>query len=109
MFIDCFSVGLDEIPRKEVTPERVLAILHKKGRFSVWEASAHPTIARLMTALMRGPYVKSYVPESYKGKLEPEGTYGPDQDTYPWTYVRLTEQGLKLIGRQHTEEIEHDR
>jgi len=90
MFIDSFSVGLDEIPRRQLTVERVLEVLAKKGRFSTFEASAHPAIARLMTDLMASDLLEKYVPESYRGKLEPEGTRGPDQDTYPWIYVRLT-------------------
>jgi hypothetical protein len=98
MHIDIFSVGLDEIPRKQVTTERILAILHREGRFSCFEASDNPVIARAMTAIMHSNLVQKYVPERYRGKIEPEGTRGPDQDTYPWTYVRLTPEGLKLIG-----------
>jgi hypothetical protein len=98
-FIDAWSVGLDEIPRKEITPE-ILSILQREGRFSSFEASANPAIARAMTALLdrKNGLLETYLPESHKGKLEPEGTRGPAFSGYPWTYVRLTEAGLRVIG-----------
>lgn len=97
-FIDSFSVGLDDLPRKEITEVNVLRILNEQGRFSTFEASANDTIARFMTRLMKGSLVESYVPDRYKAKPEPGGAVGYDQDTYPWTYVRLTPAGKKLIG-----------
>lgn len=97
MFIDSFSAGLDEIPRSKLTKDRVLQVLNRTGRFSVFEASAYPKIARLMTDIMASDLVERYVPASYRGKLEPEGTRGPDQDTFPWTYVRLTAAGRAAL------------
>jgi hypothetical protein len=97
-FIDTFSVGLDEIPLKEITTERILSILSKTGRFSIFEVTANPTIARAMTGLMKSHLVEKYTPESYFGKLEPAGMRGHDRDTYPWTYVRLTEAGRKALA-----------
>jgi len=100
-FIDTFSVGLDEMPRRDQrNPLKVLAVMEKAGRFSTFEASANQTIARTVTDLMRGPWVESYVPDSYKGKPEIGGTVGPDQDTYPWTYVRITDAGYAALGQQ---------
>jgi hypothetical protein len=99
-YLDVFSVGLDEIPRKQIATERILSILHREGRFSTFEASANPAIARAMTAVLdkKNGLIQTYLPESHKGKLEPEGTRGPGFDGYPWTYVRLTEAGLRIIG-----------
>lgn len=99
-FIDTWSVGLDEIPRKQITTERILTILHREGRFSSFEASDNPAIAGAMTAVLKkkNGLVETYLPESHKGKLEPEGTRGPDFNGYPWTYVRLTEAGLRVIS-----------
>lgn len=99
-FIDAWSVGLDEIPRKQITTERILSILQREGRFSTFEASENPAIARAMTAVLdnRNGLVETYLPESHKGKLEPEGTRGPAFSGYPWTYVRLTKAGLRVIG-----------
>lgn len=82
MHIDCFSIGLDEIPHKEVTTDRILSILHKKGRFSIFEATANQTIARAMTAVVHGHLVE----------------IDTDLCAYPWTYVRLTPAGLSAIG-----------
>ncbi|WP_280940195.1 hypothetical protein [Mesorhizobium sp. WSM1293] len=39
-FIDAWSVGLDEIPRKKITTERILSILQREGRFSSFERPA---------------------------------------------------------------------
>jgi hypothetical protein len=99
-YLDVFSVGLDEIPRKQITTERILTILQREGRFSSFEASDNPAIARAMTAVLdkKNGLIEQYLPESHKGKLEPEGTRGPDFNGYPWTYVRLTEAGLRVIG-----------
>ncbi|MDG4874125.1 hypothetical protein P9273_03310 [Mesorhizobium sp. WSM4935] len=86
-FIDCWSVGLDEIPRKQITPERILTILQREGRFSNFEATANQVIARAITAIVNSNLVETYRPASLKGS-----------DGYPWTYVRLTEAGLRVIG-----------
>jgi hypothetical protein len=97
-FIDSFSVGLDEIPRKEITTERILMILHKQGRFSCFEASANQKIAHAVTDIMHSNLVERYLPDRFKGKPEIGGTTSPDRDTYPWTYVRLTDAGLRMLG-----------
>ena len=96
-FIDVWSVGLDEIPRKEITVERILTILHREGRFSSFEASANPAIAKAMTAILKSPLIEIYLPDRFKGKWEID-SMTPDKNTYPWTYVRLTQEGLKAIG-----------
>lgn len=97
MFVDSFSVGLDEIPPKELTIERILQVLDQKGRFSTFEASAHPKIAGMMTHIMHSDLVESYTPDAYKSKPEPGGARAPDRDTYPWTYVRLTPAGRERL------------
>ena len=97
MFIDSFSSGIDELTGKRRTKENVLRILHTKGRFSCFEASANDWTARTVTALLKGPLVETYTPDEYKGQTEVDSV-GPDRDTYPWTYVRLTQSGLDLIG-----------
>jgi hypothetical protein len=102
MFVDRFSAGLDEMKRKDQRdPLKVLTVLARTGRFSCFEASENADIAKTMTALMRGPLIESYVPDSYRGKPEPGGAVAPDQSTYPWTFVRLTEAGKAALA--HTE------
>ena len=100
VFIDSFSVGIDELSRKDASNELlVLGIISKAGRFSCFEASDNPTIAATMTRLMHGPLVEKYLPESYKGQMEPGGdARAPDSDTYPWTYVRLTPAGRAALS-----------
>ena len=81
VFICSFTSGLDDLPRKQQAQfEPVLRVLEATGRFSVFEATANQTIAKTMTRLMRSGYV-----ESMGG-------------AYPWTKVRLTEAGKKLIA-----------
>ena len=47
-----FSTALDGLSRKDqADDEKVIACLRKSGRFSAFEASANPTIARTMTRL----------------------------------------------------------
>ncbi|RUV37462.1 hypothetical protein [Mesorhizobium sp. M7A.F.Ca.MR.148.00.0.0] len=99
-FVDVWSVGHDEIPRKQFTPERI----QREGRFSSFEASANPVIAKAITALLdkKNGLLETYLPESHKGKLEPEGTRGPAFSGYPWTYVRLTERFINATSRGST-------
>lgn len=68
-FIDAWSVGLDDIPRKQITPERILTILQREGRFSSFEASANPAIARAMTTLLDKKYglLETYLPRATRG------------------------------------------
>ncbi|MDG4853886.1 MULTISPECIES: hypothetical protein [unclassified Mesorhizobium] len=73
-FIDCWSVGLDDIPRKQITPERILTILQREGRFSNFEATANQVIARAITAIVNSNLVETYRPASLKGS---DGTLGP--------------------------------
>jgi len=58
---------------------KVLKVLHKCKRFSVFEATGNSTIASMMNKL-DGPYF--------------ERTGG----SYPWLTVELTRKGLLLIG-----------
>lgn len=65
-----FSVGLDDLSRKAQADHAVvLNLLRLKGRFSVFEASANPTIAATMTHLCRH-------------RLTTDNSCG-----YPWTKV----------------------
>lgn len=84
VFICDFSTGIDELPRKDQRDiAKVLRILDKCGRFSVFEATANQTIARTMTTLCNGPLI------------ETDNSCG-----YPWTMVKLTEAGRALLEKQ---------
>ncbi|NFV80054.1 hypothetical protein [Magnetospirillum aberrantis] len=51
-YVDCFSVGLDELPRKvQRDGGAIIEILRKTKRFSVFEATANETIAKTMDAI----------------------------------------------------------
>ncbi|RUW81516.1 MAG: hypothetical protein E5V52_04450 [Mesorhizobium sp.] len=67
-FIDCWSVGLDEIPRKLITPERILTILQREGRFSNFEATANQVIARAITSIVDSNLVETYRPGEPQGE-----------------------------------------
>lgn len=80
MFIDCFSVGVDDLPKKKQgSIAEVLRVLQKHGRFSAFEASANDVIAATMTTICQGGYVET------------------KDIGYPWTQIKLTEKGLALI------------
>lgn len=90
-----FSVGLDSLPRKdhrEVVP--VLRVLQAAGRFSCFEASATLPLARTMTYLMHERHVvrRSDGTVGDYGRLI-ESTGG----RYPWTTIRVTEGGERLL------------
>lgn len=82
-----FSSGLDDLTRREQGDvNKVLKVLKATGRYSVFEAMANETIARMMSRLHHKGY-RGY------GKLI-EKTGGE----YPWTTVRLTEGGERLLA-----------
>jgi hypothetical protein len=77
-----FSAGLDDLTRKQqADPAAVLRVLHRTGRFSVFEATANITIARTMTAL------------DAQGLITVDTSPG-----YPWSNVTLSPLGLARIG-----------
>lgn len=81
IFIDNFSSGLDELPRKQQgSAEAVLRVLHQRKRFSVFEVTANDIIARTVTRVIKQRYVREL------------------GGAFPWTNVELTEAGLALIG-----------
>lgn len=81
--IDSFSVGLEELKRKDAAnPAVVLRILDRVGRFSVFEATDNKTIAQTMDHIFSAGLVEN------TGKGE-----------FPWTYVRLTDKGRELLAR----------
>lgn len=85
IFIDCFSEGLDDLPRKKQGDHcAVLNVLHRAGRFSCFEASANQTIARTMDFIIHGGYIET------------------TDNGYPWTGVKLTQKGLDAIANRVT-------
>lgn len=80
IYIDCFTSGLEDLKRSEQKQlGKVLTVLQKKMRFSVFEATDNPIIAKTMTKIMQEGYVKDL------------------GGGYPWTNVEITEKGLKAI------------
>lgn len=95
IFICDFSAGLDGMKRKDQSDAaKVLQVLEKTGRFSVFEATANPTIARTMTRLCtKGAVVIRDGHRTEYGKLiETDNTCG-----YPWTKVKLTDAGRRYV------------
>lgn len=88
-----FTGGLDEMRRADQSnPVKVLRALEKAGRYSVFEATANDTIARMMTRL----YHKALI---YRGKkyggpmLKMDHTMG-----YPWSRAVLTDAAKQLLA-----------
>lgn len=81
IFIDIFTVGLDEIPfRLRRDYATVLRVLNAHKRFSVFEATANLGIANTMTELVQ------------EGYIETDNSCG-----FPWTNCELTKKGRELI------------
>lgn len=75
-----FSVGIDELPRKKQRDAaEVLKVLAEHKRFSVFEATANPTIAATMDR-MQGKYFKVIGGQ------------------YPWCEIELTDDGRVLLA-----------
>ena len=88
-----FTDGLEDMRRADQSnPVMVMRILVASGRFSVFEATANDTIARMMTRL----YHKTLI---YRGKKYPGPLLKMDHSMgYPWTKVVITESGKALLS-----------
>lgn len=91
-----FGAGLDEMKRKDqADPLKVLRVLAKSGRYSVFEATDNQTIARTMDRLRFKEY-RWRSPSGFRKK-----TYGVLLEAtggqYPWTNVALTDGGKRLL------------
>lgn len=95
-FICSFSSGLDELPRrKQKDVVEVLKVLKACGRFSVFEATDNDVIARMMDRLIHKgcAIVRDGVRTDYGRLIETDNTCG-----FPWTKVKLTEAGERLLA-----------
>ena len=78
-----FTTGLDELTRKQHADARaVLRVLAEHKRFSVFEATANPTIAATMDRLGEQGYIKSA------------------GGTFPWCEVEITEAGQAFLDEE---------
>jgi hypothetical protein len=81
MHVCLLTEGLDAMKRKDQRdPKKVLKVLYECKRFSVFEATANPTIAKMMTELVQGGYI------------EVDNSPG-----YPWSNVKLTPKGQERL------------
>lgn len=77
-----FSGGIAEMPaRDQADPQRVLQVLHRCPRFSAFDATERPAIARSLDSL------------KHQGLL----VYPQPQPGYPWCFVELTAAGLAAL------------
>ena len=78
------TAGLDAMKKGDQRfAPKVLRVLHECGRFSVFEATANQTIAKMMDYLDK------------EGFIEIDISPG-----YPWSNVKLTAKGKQLAGVQ---------
>lgn len=76
--ICCFTSGLEDLSRKEQADlSVVLRFMRDHKRFSCFEASANPVIARTMTRICQEGFIRDIGGE------------------YPWTNYELTDKGMK--------------
>ena len=79
-----FSTGLDELTRKEQADDDVvLNILRLNKRFSAFEASATPTIARTMTRLCRTRLTTIDLGYPWTGIVKIDGEYIGEANAQP--------------------------
>lgn len=90
-----FSSGIDDMKRADQRDVvKVLRVLKRCGRYSAFEASDNDVIARMMTRLHHKGYtvIRDGQRVDYGKLIE---TTGGD---FPWTTVRLTEGGERLLA-----------
>lgn len=95
VIICSFSSGLDDMKRKDQKDVvKVLRVLAKCGRYSVFEATDNQTIATMMDRITRKKCTlvgKDGVEREYGRLLRRTG------GEYPWTEIELTEGGKRLL------------
>ena len=80
-----FSGAIGDMKRKDQRDRlKVLAVLKKSPRFSVWDASDNKGIANTMTDLMTDGLID----------------YPDPQPGFPWSQARVTEAGMKLLEKE---------
>ena len=89
------SIGLDELTRKQQRDTAsVLRVLAAEKGFTVFAATENQDIAETMDRLLTNNY-STAAPDGKKKD------YGPllkiTGRVYPWTYVELTEGGVRLL------------
>lgn len=89
-----FTTALDDMKRSDQRDHlKVLRVMAGAGRFSVFEATANPTVARTVTHLYHrsqadgGPLLKH-----------------DESMGYPWTKVVLTDAGRAALAADQTKE-----
>ena len=95
VIICSMSSGLDDMKRKDQRDVvKVLRVLAECGRYSIFEATANQTIARMMDQLHHKGYTL----------VKPDGSrkdYGllikRTGGEYPWTNIALTKGGRALL------------
>lgn len=79
-----FTTGIDEMPRKDQSSiSKVLGVLAKSTRFSVFEVTANPDIAKTMEDIEEAGYIKR------KG------------GGYPWCKYEMTQKGKDFLEREN--------
>jgi hypothetical protein len=82
IIIDRFSAGLDDMKRIDQKSDiKVLVVLNRIKKFSVFEAIENQVIANTMDRIFNKGYVESTGGE------------------YPWTKCKLTDSGIALISK----------
>lgn len=103
VYLCSFTAGLDDLPRKSQGDiVAVLRVLKAAGCFSVFEASANPTIAKLMTHLCH----KGYTIVNPDGSRREYGRLIKTDKScgFPWTTVKLTADGERLLADEGAQE-----
>lgn len=96
VFFDRFSAGLDDLTRiQQADHVAVLRVLQRTGKFSCFEASENPVIARTMTRLMHKGCTTVKADGSKKAYGLLLKSTGGD---YPWTTCELTDAGRELLA-----------
>jgi hypothetical protein len=76
-----FSASVGEMKKGDQRyADKVLAVLAKEGRFSVFEATENDVIAKTMTWLLE------------QGYIEVDNSMG-----FPWSEAKVTEKGRRLL------------
>lgn len=83
VFLCSFSGSLAELPKKyRSNLKAVLTLLKKDGRFSIWDATEHPSLARSLTRLKE------------IGLIE----YAQPQPEFPWQQATVTKAGEDYLS-----------
>lgn len=90
VFMDRFDIGLTDLTiAEQADPRTVLRVLVYEKRYSIFEATDNPVIAKTMDVICTSPWA----------------TFDTSKHGYPWTGVEITPEGEAFLAERYDVDV----